>query len=67
MIYGSLAAMVHTRPCYTEDIDIGIPIDTMREWEVAIHRLADFGTFKERAVEISGTPVDMFPTDVSPC
>lgn len=66
MVYGSVAAMVHTRPFYTDDVDIGIPIDTMGEWEAAIHRLADFGPFKGQAVEIMGTPVDMFPTDVSP-
>ena len=66
MIYGSVAAMVHTSPFYTRDIDIAIPIENMDDWGTAIHGLSSFGSFREQAVVINGTPVDMFPTDISP-
>jgi hypothetical protein len=66
VIYGSVAAMVHTRPFHTKDIDIAIPVETVREYGEVLNRLASFGHFERQTVVIKGTPVDMFPADVSP-
>ena len=66
VIYGSVAAMVHTRPFHTKDIDIAIPVETVWEYGEVLNRLASFGHFEGQTVVINGTPVDMFPADVSP-
>lgn len=66
IVYGSVAAMVHTRPFYTEDIDIGVVVASDVEYIQVRRRLSDFGEVDGQHVEINGTSVDVFPTDISP-
>ena len=66
MVYGSVAAMVHTRPFYTKDIDVAVVVDSDDEYRAVLRRLSDFGTIKGFAVEIEGTLAEIFPDDISP-
>ena len=66
MIFGSVAAMVHTRPFNTNDIDIGVAVRTDAAlWEL-LRKLAAYGDTDGFAVVIQGTPVEVFPVDISP-
>ena len=66
VIYGSIAAMVHTRPFYTKDVDIGVSVASDMEYLQIFRRLAEFGTVEGNHVIVNGTSDDVFPTDVSP-
>lgn len=66
ILFGSVAAMVHTRPFYTQDVDIGIAAASDSEFSDVLRRLADFGTTDGMTVAISGTPVEVFPVDSRP-
>ncbi len=66
MVYGSVAAMVHTRPFYTKDVDIAVVVDSDEEYRAVLRRLSDFGTINGFAVEIGGTIAEIFPDDISP-
>lgn len=66
LIFGSVAAMVHTRPFYTRDVDIGIAVDSDRAFLAVFNRLAELGRVQGHAVVIHGTPVELFPVDISP-
>ena len=43
LVFGSVAAMVHTRPFFTMDVDIGVAIESDEEFRRIFNRLADFG------------------------
>ena len=43
VVYGSIAAMVHTRPFYTKDVDIGVLVASDVEYVKIFRRLAEFG------------------------
>ena len=66
LLFGSVATMVHTRPFFTQDVDIGVAVSEDREFLQIFNRLADFGRVQGHSVVISGTPVEVFPTDISP-
>ena len=66
IVYGPIAAMVHTRPFYTKDVDIGVLVASDMEYIKIFRRLAEFGTVEGNHVVVNGTSVDVFPTDVSP-
>jgi hypothetical protein len=66
IVYGSIAAMVHTRPFYTKDVDIGVLVASDMEYIKIFRRLAEFGTVEGNHVVVNGTSADVFPTDVSP-
>ena len=67
VLCGSVAAMVHTEPFYTDDVDVGV-VGNFDESGFArvFSRLAEFGTVSGHSVVIQGTPVDMLPVDFSP-
>jgi hypothetical protein len=66
LVFGSVAAMVHTRPFFTRDIDVGVAIESDEEFRRIFNRLADFGKVEGHSVVIYGTPVEIFPVDISP-
>ena len=67
VLYGSVAAMVYTRPFYTKDVDIGIVGDLdAAQFARVFSRVAEFGPVDHHSVIIGGTPTDVFPVDVSP-
>jgi predicted nucleotidyltransferase len=66
MLYGSVAAMVHTRPFFTNDVDIAIVVDSDVEFISVFNRLSDFGKVSGHAIEIDGTQAEIFPVDISP-
>ena len=66
IVYGSIAAMVHTRPFYTKDVDIGVSVASDMEYIKIFRRLSEFGVVEGNHVVVNGTPADVFPTDVSP-
>lgn len=66
LVFGSVAAMVHTRPFFTRDVDIGVAIESDEEFRRIFNRLADFGKVDGHSVVIQGTPVEIFPVDISP-
>ncbi len=66
MVFGPVAAMAHTRPFYTKDVDIAVVVDSDEEYRAVLRRLSDFGTIKGFAVEIGGTLAEIFPDDISP-
>ena len=65
-MFGSVAAMAHTRPFYTKDIDIGVAVDSDQEYWALFQRLTEFGTVDGHSVVIHDTPVEVFPVDISP-
>lgn len=66
MIFGSVAAMVHTEPFFTEDVDIGVAVDSDAEYATVFRHLAAFGRVDGHSVIINGTPAQVFPVDISP-
>lgn len=66
IVFGSVAAMVHTRPFYTQDVDIGVAVESDREFLAVFNRLSEFGRVEGHSVVIRGTPVELFPVDISP-
>lgn len=66
LVFGSVAAMLYTRPFATEDVDIGIAVANDAEYRRAFQALAQFGTVRGFGVVISDTPVEIFPVDISP-
>ena len=66
LVFGSVAAMVHTRPFFTRDVDVGVAVGSDREFWLIFNRLAEFGKAEGHSVVINGTPVELFPVDISP-
>ncbi len=66
MLFGSVAAMVHTQPFYTRDVDIGVATESDAEFMHVFRRLASLGRTDGHAVIIHDTPVEIFPVDISP-
>ncbi|GEM_PF-1261133 len=66
MIFGSVAAMVHTRPFYTNDVDIAIAVDSDREYLEAFNKLTSMGRVKGHAIVINNTALEVFPVNISP-
>ena len=66
LVFGSVAAMVHTRPFFTRDVDIGLAVQSDREFQEVFRRLSDFGNVEGHSVVIAGTPVEVFPVNISP-
>jgi hypothetical protein len=66
ILFGSVAAMVHTRPFYTQDLDIGLAVESDSEYLSLFNRLAEFGRIEGHAIVIDGTPVEVFPVSISP-
>tara|TARA_B100000315_G_scaffold182443_1_gene171300 strand:- start:481 stop:987 length:507 start_codon:yes stop_codon:yes gene_type:complete len=66
MLYGSVAAMVHTRPFFTNDVDIAVVVNSDEEFANVFNRLADFGQVEGHAIKIGGTLAEIFPADISP-
>ena len=66
LVFGSVAAMAHTRPFFTRDVDIGVAVRSDQEYWDIFNRLADFGQVEGHSVVIHGTPVEVFPVDISP-
>lgn len=66
MLFGSIAAMAHTRPFYTRDIDVIIDVSSDQEFQSVFNRLADFGEVQGFAIVIGDTPVELFPANISP-
>ncbi len=66
LMFGSVAAMVHTRPFFTRDVDIGVAVGSDEEFRRIFNRLADFGKVEGHSVVIHGTSVEVFPVDISP-
>lgn len=66
LVFGSVAAMVHTRPFFTRDVDIGVVVESDEEFRRIFSRLTDFGEVEGQSVVISGTSVEVFPVDISP-
>lgn len=66
MLFGSVAAMAHTRPFFTRDIDVAIAVGSDDEFIHVFNRLGDFGEVSGFSVVIKDTPVEVFPADISP-
>lgn len=66
ILFGSVAAMAHTRPFFTQDVDIAVAVSDDQQFLQIFNRLADFGTVQGHSIVIGGTPVEVFPTDISP-
>ncbi len=66
IVFGSVAAMVHTRPFYTQDVDIGVAVQSDREFLTVFARLSAFGRVEGHSVVICDTPVEIFPVAISP-
>jgi hypothetical protein len=66
LVFGSVAAMAHTRPFYTRDVDIGVVVRTDEEYWNIFERLAGYGEVEGHSIVICGTAVEIFPADISP-
>jgi hypothetical protein len=66
LVFGSVAAMAHTRPFFTRDVDIGVAVNSDSEYMALFRRLSEFGRVDGHSVVINGTPVEVFPVDISP-
>ena len=66
LIFGSVAAMAHTRPFFTRDVDIGVAVESDAEFLAIFNRLAQFGDVEGHSVVVHGTPVEVFPVEISP-
>ena len=66
LLFGSVAAMVHTRPFFTRDVDIGVAVSSDQEFLRIFNRLASFGRVLGHSIVIQDTPVEVFPVDISP-
>ena len=66
ILFGSVAAMVHTRPFFTQDVDIALAVGSDEEFQRIFNRLIEFGEVQGHSVVIAGTPVEVFPADISP-
>ena len=66
VVFGSVAAMVLRRPFFTRDIDIGLAVQSDEEFQEVFRWVSDFGHVESRSVVIEGTPVEMFPVNISP-
>lgn len=66
MIFGSVAAMAHTRPFYTRDVDIAVSVVTDIEYLTLFSRLATMGRVEGHAIIINDSAVELFPSDISP-
>jgi hypothetical protein len=66
LVFGSVAAMAHTRPFFTRDVDIGVAVESDAEFIEVFRRLASFGEVRGHAVVINDTPAEVFPVDISP-
>lgn len=66
LVFGSVAVMVHTRPFFTRDVDIGVAVGSDEEFWRIFNRLTDFGKVEGHSVVIHATPVEVFPVDISP-
>lgn len=66
ILFGSVAAMVHTRPFFTRDVDIGVVVSGDQEFLCIFNRLAGYGKIQGHSIVIQDTPVDVFPVDISP-
>lgn len=66
LIFGSVAAMVHTRPFFTRDVDIGVAVSSDEEYRRVFERLSEFGQVEGHSVVIHDTAVEVFPVDISP-
>jgi predicted nucleotidyltransferase len=66
LIFGSIAAVAHTRPFFTRDVDIGVAVVSDEEYRRVFERLSEFGQVEGHSVVIHDTPVDVFPVDISP-
>lgn len=66
LLFGSVAAMAHTRPFFTRDVDVGIAVTNDQEFQRVFSRLASFGQVEGHAIVIQGTPAEVFPVDISP-
>ncbi|MCX6022993.1 MAG: hypothetical protein NTZ05_14940 [Chloroflexi bacterium] len=66
MLFGSVAAMVHTRPFYTRDVDVAVSVASDSEYYALFGRLAALGQIEGHAIVLNGTPVELFPADISP-
>ena len=61
LVFGSVAAMAHTRPFYTRDVDIGVVVESDEEFWNIFDRLTEFGQVEGHSIVICGTPVDISP------
>lgn len=50
LLFGSVAAMVHTRPFFTRDIDVGVEVRNDQEFMKVFTQLANFGKVEGHAV-----------------
>lgn len=66
ILFGSVAAMVHTQPFYTEDVEIAVSVASDEEFLHLFSQLAESGQVEGHAVVIAGTAVEVFSTDISP-
>jgi hypothetical protein len=66
IVFGSVAAMVHTRPFHTQDVNIGVAVKSDSEFSAIFSRLSEFGHLEGHSVVIHDTPVELFPVDISP-
>ena len=66
VVFGSVAAMAYTRPFFTRDIDIALAVQSDVEFLEVFRRVSDFGSVEGHSVVIEGTPVEMFPVNISP-
>ncbi len=66
IVFGSVAAVVHTRPFYTQDVDIGVAVQSDREFLALFARLSMFGRVEGHSVVVKDTPVEIFPVAISP-
>jgi predicted nucleotidyltransferase len=66
MLFGSVAAMAHTRPFYTRDVDVAVAVESDTEFAEVFRRFASLGRVEGHAVVIDGTPIELFPADISP-
>ena len=66
LVFGSVALMVHTRPFFTRDVDVGVDVASDQEFWRVFNRLANFGQVDGHSVVIQGTAVEVFPVDISP-
>lgn len=66
LLFGSIAVMAHTRPFFTRDVDIGIAVESDEEFQRVFRRLTKFGGVEGHSIVIHGTPVEVFPVDISP-
>lgn len=66
MLFGSVAAMAHTRPFYTRDVDVAVGVESDSEFVEVFRRVGGFGKVAGHSVVIDGTAVELFPSNVSP-